>query len=93
MTTTDTCWADPLSRKERCELAVRLSRSCKRSFTAARFVAARDPQAADIEMMHALTLISAEVSDLYQDVTERAEVPPEVLERAACRAAERRAVR
>jgi hypothetical protein len=73
-TTTDTCWADPLSRMERKELRLKLARSCKRSYDAARFVVARDPQPADIEMMRALTIISAEMSDLHLDVTERAEV-------------------
>lgn len=68
------CWADPLSRKERRELARKLARSCKRSYRASRFVVARDPQPADIEAMRALTLTSADASDLYTDVTERAEV-------------------
>lgn len=73
--TTDTCWADPLTVRERAELARRLARSCKRSYVAARFVVARDPQPADIDMMRDLTIISAEMSDLHLDVTERAEVP------------------
>lgn len=75
-TTTETCWADPLTRKERTELARKLARSCKRSYDASRFVVARDPQPADVEVMRALTLISVEASDLHLDVTERAEVPP-----------------
>ena len=65
----DTCWADPLTRAERRTLAEKLARACKRSYTAARFVVARDPQPADIEMMKALTLISAEASNLHLDVT------------------------
>jgi hypothetical protein len=68
------CWADPLSRKERTELARKLASSCKRSYDAARFVVARDPQPADIEMMRALTIISVEMSSLHLDVTERAAV-------------------
>jgi hypothetical protein len=67
-----TCWADPLTRAERRDLARRLGRACKRSFVAARFVVARDPQPADFEVMEALTLISAEMSALHLDVTERA---------------------
>ncbi len=68
-------WADPLDRGERSRLARMLARSCKRTYDAARFVVARDPQDADVEVMRALTLISAEMSELHLDVTERAEVP------------------
>ena len=69
---TRTCWADPLTRSERRELARRLARGCKRAYSAGRFIVARDPQPADIEMMKALTAISFEFSDLHLDVTERA---------------------
>ena len=67
-----TCWADPLNRAERRHLAERLARACKRSYDASRFVVARDPQPADIEMMRALTMISMDCSNLFTDVTERA---------------------
>jgi hypothetical protein len=59
------CWADPLSRKERRELAVRLARSCKRSYN----IPAGTPGA-----MLSQIIASAEMSDLHLDVTERAEV-------------------
>jgi hypothetical protein len=69
---TETCWADPLTLPERRELARKLASACKRSYDASRFVVARNPQPADIEMMRALTMISLDCSNLHLDVTERA---------------------
>ena len=68
------CWADQIPLAGRRVLAAMLARACKRSYDAAQFVVARNPQPADIEVMRALTIISAEMSDLHLDVTERAEV-------------------
>lgn len=70
-------WADDLDREERDELARTLARSCKRSYDVARFVVARDPQPADVEIAGSLLLISAEMSDLHLDVTVRAAAPAE----------------
>lgn len=69
MTTTTTCWADPLSREERTELARKLARACKR-FHGARyaFIGEGDSPCSYREA-------SAEMADLHLDVTERAEVP------------------
>lgn len=77
-TMTDTCWADPLSRKERAELARHLGSACKRFWDAAntRSVIARTHRLTDAgNLGNALVMTSAEMSDLHLDVTERAEVP------------------
>ena len=78
-TMTDTCWADPLSRKERAELSRKLARACKRFYDEVEVLAAQWPahQFTDreIDFAHGLTMASAEMSDLHLDVTERAEVP------------------
>ena len=74
------CWADPLSRKERTELAKGLASACQRSWDAARW----QREHADYPLnsakenavpSRALVEISLEMSDLHLDVTERAEVP------------------
>lgn len=79
---TDTCWADPLSREERTELAAKLAHASKRFWGGQyAFIGKADSR-------RSYALASAEMQDLYLDVTERAEVPPEVLERAGKRAAE-----
>jgi len=64
------CWADPLSRAERRELAAKLARACRITYSAAR-VAARTNEP---ELSLMLTKTSADASDLHLDVTERAEV-------------------
>lgn len=64
-----TCWADPLTKPERGELAVKLARACRTFYVASR-VAGRAPAHRDESM--ALTLASADMSDLHLDVTERA---------------------
>ena len=68
-----TCWADPLTRKERAELARKLANACKRFGNAPmpRRRQAGDPAAGRM----ARRMASAEMSDLHLDVTERAEVP------------------
>lgn len=57
--TTSTCWADPLSRRERAELAAKLARSCHLLFAHG-----GTPQRVAI----------SEMQELRLDVTERAEV-------------------
>lgn len=78
-TTTDTCWADPLSRRERAELARMLSRHCAAFFKAGapRLIRVRAGAkgAAALWLGDALTATYREMADLYRDVTERAEVP------------------
>jgi alkylhydroperoxidase family enzyme len=64
-----TCWADPLTSKERAEVARMLARACK-SFYGAAFVRKVTRKASV-----ARQLASAEMSDLHLDVTERAAVP------------------
>jgi hypothetical protein len=64
--TTDTCWADPLSRAERRVLREKLARACKRFYN----TPAGTPKA-----MLSQIVASAEMSDLHLDVTERAVVP------------------
>ena len=70
----ETCWADSLSRKERRELSTRLARACKTAYDTGRFAVARAPKMADIEIFRAHVLVSAEMSELQLDVTERAAV-------------------
>lgn len=67
------CWADPLSRKERAELARRLAKYSHRFYWAppARRRREGDPMTARA----ARRMASAEMQDLHLDVTERAEVP------------------
>lgn len=65
-----TCWADPLSRAERITLARKLARACKRSY-AARIGLARP---GSFDLASGVVQVSAEMSDLHLDVTERAEV-------------------
>jgi hypothetical protein len=83
MTTTD-CWADPLTRKERREVAGLLARASHH------FWAAAEPRLPDAYGAHALAFAlaacSAEMADLRIDVTERAEDP--VIVQARKRAAE-----
>lgn len=71
ITTTETCWADPLTRRERTELSKRLARACRRSYRES--LRGCRPLLADSQ--NRLTLISAEMADLHLDVTERAAVP------------------
>jgi hypothetical protein len=68
-TTTDTCWADPLSRMERKELRLKLARAGKRFWDAADASSIRRGS-----LGNALLKASAEMADLHLDVTERAEV-------------------
>lgn len=75
---TDTCWADPLTLAERRMLAAALRSACKRSWDAAapRLVNRRARSLTEAgDLGNALVAISAEMSDLHLDVTERAEVP------------------
>lgn len=61
-----TCWADPLSRKERRLVGEFLARACKRFY---------NTPAGTSGAMHSQIVASAEMADLHLDVTERAEVP------------------
>ena len=64
-----TCWADPLSREERAELARKLASACKRFWD--------DRHAVELSSAgEAASCIKAsvEMSDLHLDVTVRAEV-------------------
>lgn len=66
-------WADPLTRKERRELARKLANACRCFSNASAPRKARrgyDPMTGRM----ARRLASAEMSDLHQDVTERAKV-------------------
>lgn len=65
--TTETCWADPLTRKERRALSGKLARACQRFY---------NTPAGTAGAMHSQIVASAEMSDLHMDVTERAAVPP-----------------
>ena len=72
------CWADPLTRFERSELAVKLAHACKRFYAAAR-VARRAPGRDELVALMsgrdefvAFMSASADMSDLHLDVTERA---------------------
>jgi hypothetical protein len=73
---TDTCWADPLSRKERRALADKLASACGQSWRAAEAERLRYRRLRTTELARAevFTLISIEMSQLHVDVTERAEV-------------------
>lgn len=67
VTTTETaCWADPLSRAERTELARKLARACHRFYNI---------PAGTATAMYSQIIASAEMSDLHMDVTERARPP------------------
>lgn len=65
-TTTETCWADPLTRAERRVLREKLSRACKRFY---------NTPAGTAGAVLSQIVASAEMADLHLDVTERAEVP------------------
>jgi hypothetical protein len=67
--TADTCWADPLSRRERAELARKLASWCQRFY---------NTPAGTPDAVYSQILASAEMSDLHLDVTERAAVPPKI---------------
>ena len=75
---TDTCWADPLTRSERAELAKLLSRHCMKFFNAGspRLIRARTDarRGAALALAESLNWASQEMAGLYQDVTERAEL-------------------
>ena len=66
-------WANPLTRKERRELARKLANACQCFYSAPmpRRRQAGDPAAGRM----ARRMASAEMADLHLDVTERAEVP------------------
>jgi len=64
------CWADPLTRRERYELRKKLARACKRSYDA-RLGLARP---GSFDLAFGVVAVSAEMSDLHLDVTERAAV-------------------
>lgn len=61
----DGCWADPLTRKERVELARKLARACHRFY---------NTPAGTAGAMYSQIIASAEMSDLHMDVTEQAKV-------------------
>lgn len=66
---TAACWADPLTRKERAELARKLAHACNRLWGGQyAFIGKADSR-------RSYVLASAEMSVLHLDVTERAEVP------------------
>lgn len=67
---TAACWADPLTRKERRELAGKLARACGRVYRARLDWLDTDPH-----MVAESVRASIDMSDLHLDVTERAEVP------------------
>ena len=77
-TMTDTCWADPLTRAERRQLAAKLARACRLAY-ASRSVVHRTGETA---LVISLTLLSADLSELHLDVTEHAAVPVPVRRRA-----------
>lgn len=64
-----TCWADPLSRKERITLSRKLARACGEVYRAR-----MDFLGTDDDLVIQCTLTSADMADLHMDVTERAEV-------------------
>jgi hypothetical protein len=80
-TTPDTCWADPLTSTERRVLREKLARTCKRFYDEAQVMGAQWPAHKftdrEVALARGLTVASAEMADLYTDVTERAQVPPE----------------
>jgi hypothetical protein len=65
------CWADPLSRAERRELAGKLARACHLSHAASIEVTARE---GECELARSLVEVSMDCSSVHLDVTERAEV-------------------
>ena len=65
-TTTGTCWADPLSSRERAKLARKLASACKRFYS--------DPAGSPAAVLSRI-VASAEMADLHLDVTERAGLP------------------
>ena len=67
---TFTCWADPLSRKERVALAEKLARACGASWRV-REEWASDPDQEQKVRRYVST--SVDMADLHMDVTERAE--------------------
>lgn len=67
MTTTETCWADPLSRAERRVLRGKLASACHRFY-----VAGSLPPGT---YLPSLVRTSRDMADLHLDVTEHAEVP------------------
>lgn len=71
----DGCWADPLSRTERRELARMLARACKRAYSAAWETQCSVPPG-ESRVISSLVQTSAEMSDLHLDVTERAKTAP-----------------
>lgn len=69
VTAPDTCWADPLSRSERAELARKLAHACKRFWGGQYAFIGKDDD------RRSYRAASAEMADLHLDVTERAEAP------------------
>ena len=69
----DTCWADPLTRKERAELARAFARWCGRLWRAAQECGENGSDFHQDEFVGRVNA-SIEMSDLHLDVTERAEV-------------------
>lgn len=69
----DGCWADPLTREERAELARMLARWTLRFHGAARMIVRG--QRVERAAAEARNLAGADCADLYTDVTERAAVP------------------
>ena len=75
---TETCWADPLSRKERRVLAEKLAHACGASYRARqRGLRANGNrwEVADNEVIRQHITTSNDLADLHMDVTERAAVP------------------
>lgn len=68
-TDTITCWADPLTRKERADLAAKLAHASKR------FWGGQYAFIGNAVSRRSYALASIEMQELYTDVTERAEVP------------------
>ena len=71
MDLTTTCWADPLTRKERRELASRLARACGAVWRARTHWKGDDRETA---MVAQCILASTDMAELHLDVTERAKV-------------------
>jgi hypothetical protein len=78
------CWADPLTRSERAELARMLARNCQRFGEAARHASkairhsGRRPSVTAIVAVEMLRHAGIEMADLRLDVTERAALPERV---------------
>ena len=66
-----TCWADPLTRKERRELARKLARACGEVWRARTRWLGTDEE---LRMVSQCILASTDMADLHMDVTERAQV-------------------